>query len=131
MKKVLIEKLPAKYFLASHPYPKLEGEMIIFKPRKEDQDPEDKSVIIYRDFSLRKRIETMPKSNYTTENLAKKKRGGPIKKEEEKVEPEHQPSLQCLEVDITNPLSREEWNNLVNVLEETQGLGWFQVLPVG
>ena len=39
--------------------------------------------------------------------------------------------MQCLEVDITNPLSREEWNNFVNVLEETQGLGWFQVLPVG
>ena len=89
MKKVLIEKLPAKYFLASHPYPKLEGEMIVFKPRKEDQDPEDKSLIMYRDFSLRKRIETTPKSNYVTESLTKKKRGGPIKKEEEKVEAEH------------------------------------------
>ena len=36
MKKVLIEKLPAKYFLASHPYPKIEGEMVIFLPRKDD-----------------------------------------------------------------------------------------------
>ena len=131
MKKGLIEKLPAKYFLASHPFPKLEGEMVVFKPRKEDQDPEDKKVIVYRDFSLRKRIETTPKTNYVTDSLNKKKRGGPIKKEEEKVEVEHQPNLQCLEVDITAPLTREEWNNLVNVLEETQGLGWFQVLPVG
>ena len=37
MKKVLIEKnMTQKYVLASHPYPKLEGEMIIFKPKKED-----------------------------------------------------------------------------------------------
>ena len=89
IKKVLIEKLPAKYFLASHPYPKIEGEMIIFRPRKDDQDPEDKSVIVYRDFSLRKRIETTPKTNNFTDGLSKKKRGGPIKKEEEKQEPEH------------------------------------------
>ena len=89
IKKVLIEKLPAKYFLASHPFPKIEGEMIIFRPRKDDQDPEDKSVIVYRDFSLRKRIETTPKTNNFTENITKKKRGGPIKKEEEKQEPEH------------------------------------------
>ena len=119
MKKTLIYKLPAKYFLASHPYPKLEGEMIVFRPRKDDQDAEDKTVIVYRDFSLRKRIETTPKSNYVTDGLNKKKRGGAAKKEEEKSEPEHQPNLQCLEIDITNPLSREEWNNLVEVLEET------------
>ena len=34
MKKVLIDKLPAKYFLASHPYPKIPGEMLVFRPRK-------------------------------------------------------------------------------------------------
>ena len=131
MKKVLIEKLPAKYFLASHPYPKIEGEMIIFRPKKEDQDPEDKSLIIYRDFSLRKRIETTQRGNYATDSLAKKKRGGPIKKEEEKGEPEHQPNLQCLDIDITKPLTPEEWNNTISVLDETKGLGWFQILPVG
>ena len=36
MKKVLIEKMAGKYFLASHPYPKIEGEMVIFKPKKSD-----------------------------------------------------------------------------------------------
>ena len=41
------------------------------------------------------------------------------------------PQLQCLEIDINEPLSREEWNNFIAVIEETQGLGWFQVLPVG
>ena len=61
MKKVLIEKMEGKYFLASHPYPKLEGEMIIFKPKKGDQN-NGKDVIVYRDFSLRKRVETSVKS---------------------------------------------------------------------
>ena len=32
IKKLLIEKMPAKYFLASHPFPKIEGEMLIFRP---------------------------------------------------------------------------------------------------
>ena len=36
MKKVLIDKMPAKYFLASHPYPRIPGEMMVFKPRKQD-----------------------------------------------------------------------------------------------
>ena len=59
MKKVLIEKqMPFKYVLASHPYPKHEGEMIIFKPKREDQE---KGAIVVRDYSLRKRIETVPK----------------------------------------------------------------------
>lgn len=64
MKKALIEKLDAKYFLASHPYPKLEGEMVIFKPKKADQT-KGKDVIVYRDFSLRKRLETTPKLSIT------------------------------------------------------------------
>ena len=34
MKKVLIDKMPAKYFLASHPFPRIPGEMIVFRPRK-------------------------------------------------------------------------------------------------
>ena len=49
MKKVLIEKMAAKYFLASHPFPKIEGEMIVFKPKKNDQN-QGKDVIIYRDY---------------------------------------------------------------------------------
>jgi len=36
MKKLLIEKLENKFFLAVHPFPRIEGEMIIFKPQKED-----------------------------------------------------------------------------------------------
>ena len=51
--------------------------------------------------------------------------------EEQKGEAEHEPNLQCLEIDIEEPLTREEWNNFIAAIEETQGLGWFQVLPVG
>ena len=39
--------------------------------------------------------------------------------------------LPCLEVDITEPLSKAEWVNLLNVINETQGMGWMQILPVG
>ena len=51
--------------------------------------------------------------------------------EQEEKEKEPEAKLQCLEVDIEDPLSREEWNNFIAVIEETKGLGWFQVLPVG
>ena len=60
MKKVLIEKMDMKYFLVSHPYPQVEGQMMIFQPKKADQ--KDSDIIPYRDFSLRKRIETSMKT---------------------------------------------------------------------
>jgi hypothetical protein len=31
-----IEKLEAKYLLIAHPYPQIEGEMLIIQPRKDD-----------------------------------------------------------------------------------------------
>ena len=85
MKKVLIEKMTGKYFLASHPYPKLEGEMIIFKPQKGDQN-NGKDIIVYRDFSLRKRVETTVKS--ASEMVANKKKKATSKKDDKKDEPE-------------------------------------------
>lgn len=32
-----IEKLESKYLLVAHPYPALEGEMLILQPKKQDQ----------------------------------------------------------------------------------------------
>ena len=49
-----IEKLDAKYLLLAHPYPQLEGEMLVLQPKKEDQT--DKDWVTYRDYSLRKRM---------------------------------------------------------------------------
>lgn len=34
VKKLLIDKMPGKYFLSAHPYPKIDGEMFILKPKK-------------------------------------------------------------------------------------------------
>ena len=34
-------------------------------------------------------------------------------------------------VDTFDPLTGDEWRNFNEVINETQGLGWFQVLPVG
>ena len=111
MKKVLIEKLNGKYFLASHPYPKIQGEMIIFKPKKSDQG-KDKDIITYTDFSLRKRIETTagPLNAQKKKNLTAKKDGKDKEKEDVP------PKLQCLEVDTTAPLNHEEWSNFIQVI---------------
>ena len=53
------------------------------------------------------------------------------KEKELKKEKEPDALLPCLEVDITEPLAKAEWVNLLNVVNETQGLGWIQILPVG
>lgn len=53
-KSLRIEKLEAKYLLLAHPYPSFEGEMILCQPKKDDQN--DKDVIVFRDYSLRKRL---------------------------------------------------------------------------
>lgn len=87
MKKVLIEKMEAKYFLASHPFPKIEGEMIICKPKKNDQT-QGKEVIIYRDYSLRKRIETTPKTNSTVQTIQTGKKKVALTTAEKKAEEE-------------------------------------------
>ena len=130
IKKVLIEKLASKFFLAVHPFPRLEGEMLIFKPKKKDQT-KGKDIIVYRDYSLRKRIETTPQA--IKEQIAAKKKQEKMRKkdDDDKKEKEPEPFMDCLEVDITDPLNKTEWTNFCKVIEETQGLGWFQVLPVG
>ena len=58
-KRLKIEKLDAKYHLCVHPFPLVEGEMILFQPKKEDQ--KEAEGIVYRDYSLVKRLETASK----------------------------------------------------------------------
>ena len=79
---------------------------------------------------MRKRLETTPKTNHSDAGMKKKKSK---EKNEDKSEtaPEPQPNLMCLEVDICEPLSRMEWDHYLTVINETKGMGWFQVLPVG
>ena len=50
-----ISKLDDNYVLLAHPFPQIEGEMLLFQQNIES---EDKDIIIYQDFSLRKRMDT-------------------------------------------------------------------------
>jgi len=73
MKKVKIEKLEEKFNLISHPFPQISGEMLVFRPRKEDQN--EKDFIVYRDYSLRKRLPTTEGNKLSVvEQLNKKKK---------------------------------------------------------
>ena len=36
LKSLKIEKLDSKFYLVSHPFPQIEGEMLIFQPKKDD-----------------------------------------------------------------------------------------------
>lgn len=120
MKKVKIEKLEEKFNLISHPFPQISGEMLVFRPRKEDQN--EKDFIVFRDYSLRKRLPTSESAKLSVvEQLNKKKK---------KAETDLQ-KLQSLEIDYEKPLSEYEWGNFAEVINEMKGLGWFQILPVG
>ena len=59
-----ISKMEKKFKLLAHPYPLLEGEMILFQPLKQDQY--DKTLMVYRDYALRKRIPTRPPNKKLT-----------------------------------------------------------------
>lgn len=75
--------------------------------------------IVFRDYSLRKRNPTKSGSDDDKNSKDKKKKD----KEESK--------LSCLEISIDEPINQLEWQNLAEVINMCQGLGWFQVLPVG
>jgi hypothetical protein len=115
-----IEKLSDKYLLLVHPFPIVEGEMIIVQPKKEDQKERD--LVVYRDYSLRKRLAT--KEKVREDFFTRKEKG-------ESNDDMAMSKLQCLEIDINEPLAMVEWKNLAEVVNEVQGLGWFQILPVG
>lgn len=117
-KNAKIEKLEAKYLLMAHPYPSLEGEMLLLQPKKDDQ--QDKEQVTYRDYSLRKRLPNREKPTLSAADKLKDK-----KKKESEVS-----KLQCLEVAIDEPLQPIEWVNIAEVMNQSGGLTWFQVLPV-
>ena len=59
-----IEKLDEDYILAAHPFPQIEGEMILFQINPQDQD--DKDIMVYDDYSLRKRLPTSKRTGRMT-----------------------------------------------------------------
>ena len=36
-----------------------------------------------------------------------------------------QSKLQCLEIDLTEPLCMTEWQNMAEVVNQTNGIAWF------
>ena len=40
-----------------------------------------------------------------------------------------QSKLQCLEIDLVEPLCMTEWQNMAVVINSTSGIAWFQILP--
>ena len=71
MKAARIQKLEENYILMVHPYPQLEGELLLFQANVDDQNGEN---TVYRDYSLVKRrpIASLGK-NMVNSALAKKK----------------------------------------------------------
>lgn len=118
-KNAKIEKLEAKYMLVAHPHPSLEGEMLLIQPKKDDQADKD-HFVTYRDYSLRKRMPNREKPTISAAEKLKDK-----KKKESEIS-----KLQCLEVAIDEPLQNVEWINIAEVMNQSGGLAWFQVLPV-
>jgi hypothetical protein len=83
-----------------------EGEMLIIQPKKGDQT--DKERIFLKDYSLRKRL---PTKKHGEDHKTKKKDNSKTK-------------LQCLEVNIEDPVCLSEWQNVSEVLNHKQGLVW-------
>lgn len=118
-KSTKIEKLEAKFLLLCHPFPAIEGEMLLVQPKKEDQV--DKDQVVYRDYSLRKRLPAGEKPIASAADKLKEK-----KKKESEIS-----KLQCLEIAIDDPLQSIEWVNIAEIMNQVGGLTWFQILPVG
>lgn len=99
-----IEKLDLDYVLVAHPYPQLEGEMLLFQMNPEES--EDKECILYRDYSLQRRLLTEKEDK--SEFLKKKD----VQDDQEKSK------LQCREINIENPLSYIDWKHFTMVIKE-------------
>jgi len=56
LKQNRIEKMDEDFTLVAHPFPAIEGEMLLFQQKSEDQ--EDVQTIVIRDYSLKKRMVT-------------------------------------------------------------------------
>lgn len=124
-KKLRIEDLDDNYMVAAHPFPQMEGELLVFQANAKDQEEnEDSAIMTYRDFSLMKRLETNEKQNDVSRMSA-------LEKKKYMEADQQQTKIQCLELDNSNLLSTADWSYFHKILNEVQGLGWVQTLPVG
>ncbi len=103
----------------AHPYPLMEGELLLFQVNMEDQVGEN---TVYGDYSLVKRKEITGGKNIVISAMAKKKM---IEDDIERTK------IQCLEINIADPLSTIDWQNMADIIREIQALAWVQILPIG
>ena len=96
----------------AHPYPQLEGELLLFQANFEDQSGENTT---YRDYSLVKRRAITSSGKLVQSAMAKKKL---LEDDAEKTK------IQCLEVNIADPLSTIDWQNMADIIREIQALAW-------
>lgn len=102
-----IQKFEENYLLMAHPYPQMEGELLLFQVNPEEQTGDNTT---YKDYSLVKRhpIASQGK-NVVNSAMAKKKM---LEDDVEKTK------IQCLEVNIADPLSTLDWQNMADVIRE-------------
>jgi hypothetical protein len=81
----------------AHPYPLMEGELLLFQVNMEDQAGEN---TVYRDYSLVKRKQIIGGKNIVISAMAKKKM---IEDDAESTK------IQCSEINIADPLSTIDW----------------------
>jgi hypothetical protein len=100
-----------------------------------EEDQNDDDLIIYKDFSLRKRIEhkedlteSVP-SNPAPSAKSKPSSTLPSKAEAaKKMMDDHKSNttqLNCLEIDGRTPLSKADWGAFSQIINEVKGLGFF------
>lgn len=99
--------------LVTHPFPTLEGELLIYQ-YPDPSSINDGSNLLYRDFSLKKRIKTKV---FTQKQLLEKKK----KTDEDNLVFSR---LSCLEIDIKEPLSSADWENMSLIVCEVNALAW-------
>lgn len=73
LSKSVILKLDDNFMLAANPYPQIEGEMLLFQYNPDDQSPEIDG-IVYRDYSLRKRLKPEVKTKTLVSSAVAKKK---------------------------------------------------------
>ena len=116
--KNIINKYDNNYILAVHPEPPMQDVLMIFQ---NDPEVSEEDVIIYKDYGLSDRIPKIDipeeMQNYITD--------------QELLFRNNRSSLRWKEIDITNPLSPQEWRIWYETIVATKGHGFLQILPVG
>lgn len=115
LSKSVILKLDDNFMLAANPYPQLEGEMLLFQYNPDDQSPEIDG-IVYRDYSLRKRLKSEPKTKTLVSSAVAKKKA--MEEDAEKTK------VQCLDINLAEPLSTLDWHHMAAITKEIGAMAW-------